>query len=87
MKSRVTEDFLTLFAKLPTEIQVRARKNYRLWRQDPSHPSLQFKRIHAKDPIYSIRVGRSWRALGLLEGDTIYWFWIGSHSDYDSLIG
>jgi hypothetical protein len=86
LKSRVTEDFLALFAKLPAEIQTRARKSYRLWQQDPSHPSLHFKRVHSEDAIYSIRVGRRWRALGLLEEDTIYWFWIGSHAEYDGLI-
>jgi len=86
LKSRVTEDFLALFAKLPAEVQTRARKNYRLWQQDPSHPSLHFKRVHSKEPVYSIRVGRRWRALGLLEEDTIYWFWIGSHSEYDGFI-
>jgi hypothetical protein len=83
VKSRVTEDFVALFAKLPAEVQARARKNYRLWRQDPSHPSLHFKRAHTKEPVYSIRVGRRWRALGLLEEDAISWFWIGSHSEYD----
>lgn len=86
MKSRVTEDFLALFAKLPPEVRLRARKNYRLWQQNPSHPSLQFKRIHSKEPVYSIRVGRRWRALGLPDEDTIYWFWIGSHSEYDGSI-
>ena len=86
MKSRVTEDFLALFAKLPIEVQARARKNYQLWQQDPSHPSLHFKRVHSREPVYSIRVGRRWRALGLLEEDTIYWFWIGSHSEYDDAI-
>lgn len=87
MRSQVTEDFLSLFAKLPAEIQARARKNYRLWKQDPTHPSLHFKRVHSREPLYSIRVGRSWRALGLLEENTISWFWIGSHSDYDSFLG
>jgi hypothetical protein len=87
VKSRVTEDFLALFAKLPAEIQTRARKNYRLWRQNPSHPGLHFKKVHASEPIYSIRVGLRWRALGLLEGDTIFWFWIGPHSEYDSFLG
>ena len=87
MKSRVTEDFLALFAELPHEIRARARKNYRLWLQNPSHPSLQFKKVHSNEPVYSIRVGRRWRALGLLEGDTIHWFWIGSHAEYDGLLG
>lgn len=87
MKSKVTDDFRALFSRLPSEIQARARKNYLLWKQDPHHPGLQFKKVHLREPIYSIRVGRSWRALGLLEGDTISWFWIGSHADYDDLLG
>jgi hypothetical protein len=45
---------------------------------------LQFKRIDPQDPIYSVRVGRKYRALGWLESDTIIWFWIGSHADYDA---
>ena len=87
MKSRVTEDFLSHFHKLPKDIRERARRNYRLWRQNPAHPSLHFKRIHGTEPLYSIRIGLGWRALGLLENDTITWFWIGSHADYDALIG
>jgi hypothetical protein len=71
---------------LPGEIQLLARKNYKLWVADPHHPSLQFKRVGRKDPIYSVRVGIGWRALGLLDGDTITWFWIGSHAEYDRLI-
>ncbi len=55
-------------------------------REDPSHPGLQFKRVHATEPLYSVRIGLGWRALGLREGDTIYWFWIGSHAQYDKLV-
>lgn len=50
------------------------------------HPSLQFERVHQTEPLYSVRIGLGWRALGLLEDDTIAWFWIGSHADYDRLI-
>lgn len=50
------------------------------------HPSLQFKCVHQTEPLYSVRIGLGWRALGLLEDDTIAWFWIGSHADYDRLI-
>jgi hypothetical protein len=86
MNSRLTEDFLADFAGLPDEVKVLARKNYRLWRENPNHPSLQFKRVSQVDPIYSVRVGRGWRVLGLLEGDTVTWFWIGSHAEYDKLL-
>jgi len=50
---------------------------------DPAHPSLAFKRVHATEPIYSVRVSRGYRALGLRERDLVTWFWIGSHADYE----
>lgn len=86
MNSQLTEDFVACFAQLPDEIKNQARKSYRLWRQNPAHPGLQFKKIHSREDLYSVRVGRAWRALGLLAGDTITWFWIGSHAEYDTLI-
>jgi len=86
LNSRVTEDFLACFAALPDPIKAQARKAYRLWRQNPSHPSLRFKRVHPREPIYSARVGIGWRVLGLVEDNTISWFWIGSHAEYDKLI-
>jgi hypothetical protein len=71
VNSQVTEDFLACFGRLPREIQQQARKNYRLWKQNPSHPGLQFKRVSDQEPMYSVRVGLGWRAVGLLEHDTI----------------
>jgi hypothetical protein len=35
----------------------------------------------------SARVGLQYRAVGELVGDTITWFWIGSHDEYDRLLG
>ena len=34
----------------------------------------------------SAPVGLRHRALGLREGETITWFWIGSHAEYDTLL-
>jgi hypothetical protein len=53
---------------------------------DPAHPSLRFKLVHPTRPIYSVRIGLDYRALGLREGDTMVWFWIGSHAEYDRLV-
>ena len=86
MNSRLADDFLSCFSRLPDTVKDQARKSYRLWKDDPSHPSIRFKRIHSHEAMYSVRVGRGWRALGLLEGDSITWFWIGSHAEYDQLI-
>ncbi|MCI0334745.1 MAG: hypothetical protein L0228_16140 [Planctomycetes bacterium] len=86
MKSKVMEDFVARFARLPASIKAQARKNYRIWRTNSAHPGLHFKRIHGHEEMYSVRVGLGWRAVGLLEGDTIYWFWVGSHAEYDKLL-
>ena len=86
MKSRATPRFWAAYRALPPEIKDAARKAYRLFREDAHHPSLQLKRIHQRDPIYSARVTLGHRALGLLEGDEIVWFWIGTHAAYDRLL-
>ncbi len=55
--------------------------------EDPWHPGLRFKQVHASLPIYSARVGLHYRALAERQNDdTIVWFWIGSHAEYDSLL-
>ncbi|MEQ8190435.1 MAG: hypothetical protein ABRQ39_20890 [Candidatus Eremiobacterota bacterium] len=86
MNSYLMDDFLSYFEKLPQKVKEIARKNYRLWRQNPYHPGLQFKQIHSVEPIFSVRIGKGWRAPGLKENDDIFWFWIGSHADYDKLV-
>ena len=86
MTSRTTGRFRKTFRKLPPNVQRQARAAYRLWMRDPSHPSLQFKRVHAREPIYSVRVGLGWRAVGVRNEDTVVWFWIGSHAEYDKLL-
>ena len=86
MKSSVTKEFRRQLGALPTEIQEQADRAYALWRSDPYHPSLQFKLVSRRQPIYSVRVGVGYRALGLREDDYIYWFWIGPHAEYDKLL-
>ena len=84
---RTDEEFIKCFNKLPERIKNTARKNYSLWKQSPKHPSLEFKKIYSNKEIYSIRVAIGWRALGSKkDNDTIVWFWIGSHSQYNSIL-
>lgn len=86
MKSQITSDFVDLFRKLPEHVRETARKNYGLWVENHAHPSLQFKKVHSVEPLYSARVGIGYRVLGLLDEDVITWFWIGPHDEYDRLI-
>ena len=86
MKSSITKAFRKKLDELPTSVQEQAAKAYALWRSDPYHNSLQFKRVSQRQPIYSARVSLDYRVLGLLEGEHIYWFWIGVHAEYDELL-
>jgi hypothetical protein len=85
--SHTTERFREALAGLPEHVQRQARTAYRLFKNDPHHPSLRFRQVHPNRPIYSARISRDYRAVGVRDGDTITWFWIGSHADYDKLVG
>jgi hypothetical protein len=84
--SELTAEFIEAFRLLPEPIQKKARKNYQLWKSNPAHPSLEFKRVHPRRPVYSVRVGTGWRAVGIVSDDAILWFWIGSHNAYEKLL-
>ncbi|MBE9080191.1 hypothetical protein IQ241_23365 [Romeria aff. gracilis LEGE 07310] len=86
MKSRTTAKFRKAFESLPDSVQKQARQAYRQFQQDPAHPSLRFKQVHPTLPIYSARVSKSYRAVGQRDGDTVIWFWIGSHAEYEKLL-
>lgn len=86
MLSVTTDRFRKTFDQLPRAVKVKAKSSYLLWQTDPYHPSLNFKLVYSTKQIYSVRIGLSYRALGVKEGDTLIWFWIGSDQDYNNLI-
>ena len=87
MKSHTTAAFRKRFAGLPSDVRDQARIAYQLFKSNPHHPSLHFKRVHMVEPVYSARVGRSYRVVGLVEDDNVVvWFWIGPHEQYETLI-
>ncbi|MFM1841472.1 MAG: hypothetical protein RLZZ490_203 [Cyanobacteriota bacterium] len=89
MRSSRTQNFRQQFLKLPPQVKKVATKNYQLWQKMPFHPSLQFKLVKPKENIWSVRIGIGWRALGVMKvnEDKIIWFWLGSHADYDKILG
>ena len=86
MNSRTTRRFRDALRELPDEVRQRARRAYRRFREDPTHPGLRFRQVHTTEPIYSARIGLRYRALAVVHGDVALWFWIGTHADYDRLL-
>lgn len=86
MNSFLLPEFLVLYRALPEAVRQQARQAYAFFQQDPHHPSLRFRQVHPVRPIFSARVGLHYRAVGVREGNDIFWFWIGSHAEYDRLL-
>ena len=58
MNSHTTEKFRKAFTEMPADVQKQARQAYRLFIENPHHPSLRFKPIH--QPAPSIPCGLGW---------------------------
>ena len=68
---------------LPDHIRQPARKAFFLWKQSPVHSSLHFTCVNQEERVWSVRITLGYRALGIVDGDTVMWFWIGNHQDYE----
>jgi hypothetical protein len=87
MRSLRTRQFKALYEALPERVQHEADNAYHRFMADPSYPGLNFERVQGtREPVYSARVGLSYRALAVRTEDRWVWFWIGSHSEYDKLL-
>lgn len=87
MKSETLPSFWEKYYKLNKETKNQARKAFFLWRENPFHPSLHFKCINGEENIWSARVSKSHRAIGIMDDDRLIWFWIGNHDDYENFFG
>ncbi|MDE2380019.1 hypothetical protein [Bradyrhizobium sp.] len=83
MKHTASSRFWKAYDALPAEVRRLADANFALLKSDPTHPSLQFKKVGR----FWARVGLRYRALAVEVEGAFVWFWIGSHAEYDRLIG
>jgi hypothetical protein len=83
VKSRTLPSFWDTYVLLPESVKKVARKQFHQWRETPFHPSLHFKCVNQEERIWSVRVTLGYRALGIFDSDTVTWFWIGGHQDYE----
>ena len=85
MRSRLLPSFLAELDKLPRDVRRQTGRTFKKFKRNPYHPSLQFKKV--RNPYtYSARVNDDYRVMGIWRDDTITWFWVGKHSNYDKLI-
>lgn len=76
--------FWRAYEALPAPARQAADHAFELLKQNAAHPSLRFRHVGR---FRSVRVGLHYRALGVDVPDGVLWFWIGTHAEYDQLIG
>jgi mRNA-degrading endonuclease RelE of RelBE toxin-antitoxin system len=85
--SRRTKQFRKLFDDLPADVQRQARADYQLFKQNPQHPSLEFKPVlTAGTNAWSAKIGDRYRVIGYRAGEVIVWDWIGTHEAYNRIV-
>ena len=84
MKHRASPRFWRSYRALSKAVRQQADRSYELLKDNPSHPSLHFKKV---GQFWSVRVGLHYRAIAVDADTDLVWFWIGSHADYDRLLG
>lgn len=80
---KATPRFWDCFGSLPLSAQKVAKKNYKLIKENPRHPSLHFKKV---GKFWSVRASINHRALAFKDGELYIWVWIGTHEEYEYLI-
>lgn len=84
MNHYAAPDFWACYRALPAAVQTLADRSFKRLKADPRHPSLQLKKLGR---FWSVRVGLHYRAVAVEAADGLLWFWIGSHAEYDQLVG
>lgn len=84
MNHHASPDFWSCYHALPVSIRELADKSFALLKADPTHPSLHFKKVGR---FWAARVGLHYRAVAVEASDGLVWFWVGTHAEYDRLVG
>ena len=87
MKSLTRPSFWRAYSALDPRAREATRRAYRLFAENPDHPSLRFKKLGGYDHVWSVRINEQFRAVCERRGDTVIWVWVGSHNDFDKLFG
>ncbi len=86
MNSFTVKSYWKSYEELPANLQQKANAKFELWKENPFHPSLNFKCINSEENIWSVRISMDYSALAIREGNSVIWYWIGDHNKYQQLL-
>jgi hypothetical protein len=86
-QDRRTKEFCRLLDGLDPLARHRFDLAFRAYRRDPKLVRFELKcRLSDRTPIYGAEAGQNLRALAMRKDDVVYWFWLGTHEDYDRIL-
>ena len=83
-----TAEFKKCYGKLPPQIQQAADRQFERLKENPQHPSLQFRQLSSRSDCWYARVTDDYRALATKyqnDQNVYIWFWIGTHAKFNAL--
>ncbi len=82
MKILTTRKFDAQYDKLPIDIQKKAEKQEKLFKDNPLHPSLHTEKLSPKQKeVWSFRIDKSYRIIfRFLEKDKVLFLNVGPHN-------
>lgn len=81
-ESKTLPEFWEAYYALPAQVRKIARDAYQRFAENPNHPGLRFKPLKGNSDFYSARITKGYRVVGIVDGDTVTWFWIGTKADF-----
>lgn len=88
-----TKQYMKLLAALPKEIQDAAAEAFELFKENPNHPFFKAKRpkytktSNLRPDSVVLRLNQDYRVVYANDQDDKVFYFIGTHRDYDILVG
>jgi len=79
MRFEFSDIFRHEFQNLPKEIQKTADKQFKLFLENPFHPSLNSKKLKGENNVWQARINYNYRFTFLIKGDAYYLLHIFRH--------
>ena len=80
-----THEFNKCYKKLPKHVQQSANEQFKLLKENPQHPSLEFRQLSSHRDCWYARVTKGYRTLATKYENVYISFWIGTHAKFDAL--
>ncbi|WGU94451.1 polymorphic toxin-type HINT domain-containing protein [Paenibacillus dendritiformis] len=79
-ENKTTKGFRKSYDKLPKDLQKQADEKFKLLKENPDLPGLNFEKLKGFDSKYSVRINDQYRAIGELKDNVMTWTEIIPHT-------